>query len=235
MNIANMSDHSPMPLISLRNVSKNHYMGDNIINALKSVSMEIDPGDHVAIIGASGSGKSTLMNIMGCLDRPTSGKLFVSGRDTDEFDVGGLARFRNETVGFVFQSFNLMPRLTALENVALPLIYRGVSRAMRFTNAATALVKVGLGDRLDHRPSQLSGGQQQRVAIARALVGNPSLLLTDEPSGALDSRTSQEVLDILDVVNHAGTALVVVTHDSSVACRARRLIEIHDGVIVRDG
>jgi putative ABC transport system ATP-binding protein len=199
---------------------------------LKEIDLAIAAGEYVAIMGASGSGKSTLMNLTGCLDRPTSGRYVLDGQDLTTLDDDGLADIRNQSIGFVFQQFNLLPRLTALENVMLPMIYADVSRSQRLQAATTALERIGLGDRLNNRPSQLSGGQQQRVAIARALVNQPALVLADEPTGALDSTTSHEIMHLLTDLNQQGTTIVVVTHDATVAAQTRRVIQMQGGVIV---
>jgi putative ABC transport system ATP-binding protein len=211
-----------------------HYALDGVtVPALRGVSFTIDAGDYVAIIGPSGSGKSTLMHLLGGLDRPTSGKLLIGGRDVAGLDPRDLARLRNETIGFVFQSFHLLARTSAVDNVALPLVYRGVRAAERRRRAAAMLERVGLGHRLDHRPNQLSGGEQQRVAIARALVTDPQVLLADEPTGNLDTRNGQAVLALLEALNREqGVALVVVTHDREVAARAGKQIVMRDGEIV---
>ncbi len=203
------------------------------VPALRGVSLGIEPGDYVAITGPSGSGKSTLMHLLGGLDRPTSGRLLLGGRDVAALSAAELARLRNQVIGFVFQSFHLLTRTSALDNVGLPLIYRGVRRTERRRRAAEMLTRVGLAHRLHHRPNQLSGGEQQRVAIARALVTGPSVLLADEPTGNLDSRSGEAVLDLLEELNaERGVALAVVTHDSAVAARARRQIRMRDGLIV---
>jgi putative ABC transport system ATP-binding protein len=209
------------------------YQLDGIsVEALRGVSLRIDPGEYVAVVGPSGSGKSTLMHLLGCLDRPTSGLLRVGGRDVAALSDTELAELRSRTIGFVFQSFQLLGRSTALDNVGLPLVYRGVRRAERHERASAALSAVGLGHRLGHRPGQLSGGEQQRVAIARALVGEPSLLLADEPTGNLDTRSGAEVMGILQrLVVERGVAVVVVTHDPEVARMARRRIQVRDGVL----
>jgi putative ABC transport system ATP-binding protein len=205
------------------------------VPALRGVTLTIEPGDYVAIVGPSGSGKSTLMHLLGGLDRPTSGRLLLGGRDVASLSAGELARLRNEVIGFVFQSFHLLARTSARDNVALPLIYRGLRRAERRRRAEEMLERVGLGHRLDHRPNQLSGGEQQRVAIARALVTDPSVLLADEPTGNLDSRSGEAVLALLEELNaERGVALAVVTHDAAVAERARRRIAMRDGVIVSE-
>lgn len=212
------------------------YRGDGAdVDALRGVSLRIDDGEYVAVIGPSGSGKSTLMHLLGCLDRPTTGRLAVRGRDTGTLSDGELAQLRNQTIGFVFQSFALLGRTSALDNVGLPLVYRGAARAERRRRATTALTAVGLSHRLDHRPSQLSGGEQQRVAIARALVGEPSVLLADEPTGNLDTRSGADVMGILDRLNtERGVAIVLVTHEPDIAAHARRIVSVRDGLIERD-
>jgi putative ABC transport system ATP-binding protein len=223
-----------MDLIVANDLVKLYRMGDEVVHALDGVSFAIPRGDYCAIVGPSGSGKSTLMNIVGGLDTPSEGRIVIDGADIGAIDDDGLAEFRNRTVGFVFQSFNLLPRLTALENVELPMIYGGVEPKERRARAAELLTRVGLGERLGHRPTQLSGGQQQRVAIARALAGKPALLLADEPTGALDTNTGKEILALFAELNREGVTVVIVTHDAEVATVARRTIEMRDGKIVRD-
>jgi putative ABC transport system ATP-binding protein len=208
--------------------------GDVVVRALDGVSLRIDRGDYVAIMGSSGSGKSTLMHIVGCLDAPTGGRYLLDGMDVRDIDEDDLADLRNRKIGFVFQSFNLVPRTTALANVELPLAYGGVSRRDRRSRAIAALEAVGMEQRLDHHPSQLSGGQQQRVAIARAMVTKPSLILADEPTGNLDSRSSDEVLDIFADVNAQGRTVVLITHEDHVAARARRVVRLGDGQVLED-
>jgi putative ABC transport system ATP-binding protein len=222
-------------LIDAIDLRKTYVMGDNVVKALDGVSFSIRQGEHVAIIGPSGSGKSTLMNVLGGLDRPDSGKYLFEGEEVSAMDDNDLAAFRNRKIGFIFQSFQLLPRLTAQQNVELPLIYAGVPKAERATRAQAMLDRVGLGTRGDHRPTQLSGGQQQRVAIARALAVEPSLLLADEPTGALDSKTGIEVLALFEELHKQGSTIVLVTHDPKVAARAARVIEMQDGNIIRDG
>jgi putative ABC transport system ATP-binding protein len=219
-------------MIYLENITKTYHLGEIDVPVLKQIDLSIDAGEYVAIMGASGSGKSTLMNIIGCLDRPSSGLYLLDGIDLTTLDDDELADIRNQYIGFVFQQFNLLPRLTALGNVMLPTIYADVSRAQRIDRATEALVKVGLSDRLQNRPNQLSGGQQQRVAIARALVNHPALVLADEPTGALDSTTSSEIMDLLTDLNKQGTTIAIVTHDANVAARTGRIIQMVDGVIV---
>jgi len=221
-------------LIAAENLVKLYRMGDETVHALDGVSFTIPRGDYCAIVGPSGSGKSTLMNIVGGLDTPTSGRIVIDGADIGALDDEGLAQFRNRTIGFVFQSFNLLARMTALENVELPMIYAGILPAERRERAAALLSRVGLGERLSHRPTQLSGGQQQRVAIARALAGRPALLLADEPTGALDTHTGQEILALFNELNREGVTIVIVTHDLEVAQAAKRTIEMRDGHIVAD-
>jgi len=221
-------------LIRLERVSKEYFMGEERVRALDGVTLEISRGDFVAVVGPSGSGKSTLMHILGCLDRPTSGRYELDGREVGHLSEAELAQIRNEKIGFVFQQFYLLPRLTALENVELPLVYRGWPSGRRRERAKEVLARLGLEGRLSHFPNQLSGGQQQRVAIARALVGDPELVLADEPTGALDSRTGQEILDIFSALHAEGHTIVLITHDGEVARRARRRIAIRDGGIVAD-
>jgi putative ABC transport system ATP-binding protein len=219
-------------MISMSDLTKTYHLTDLDVPVLKDINLSIASGEYVAIMGASGSGKSTLMNIIGCLDRPTSGRYILDGRDLTTLDDDELADIRNQYIGFVFQQFNLLPRLTALENVMLPMIYANVSRLQRVNAATEALEQIGLGDRLTNRPSQLSGGQQQRVAIARALVNHPALVLADEPTGALDSKTSQDIMNLLTELNQEGTTIAIVTHDAAVAAQTNRVIQMQDGVIV---
>ena len=221
-------------LIVADKVVKHYTMGEEIVRALDGVSFVIEEGGYAAIVGPSGSGKSTLMNILGGLDTPSQGRIVINGADIGALDDEGLAHFRNGTVGFVFQSFNLLPRLTALENVELPLIYAGVPHHQRRERASALMQRVGLSDRMGHRPTQLSGGQQQRVAIARALAGRPKLLLADEPTVALDTATGQEILTLFTQLNREGATVVLVTHDHEVAAATRRTIEMRDGRIVGD-
>jgi putative ABC transport system ATP-binding protein len=223
------------PAVVAENLTRTYELDGVSVAALRGVSLEIPAGGYVALLGPSGSGKSTLMHLLGGLDRPTSGTLRIGGRDISELDAGALARLRNETIGFVFQAFHLLARTTAVDNVALPLVYRGVRAGERRQRAAAMLGRVGLSHRLDHRPNQLSGGEQQRVAIARALVTEPVVLLADEPTGNLDQTTGRAVLDLLEEINlERQVALVMVTHDREVAARARRQIEMRDGVVVAD-
>jgi putative ABC transport system ATP-binding protein len=223
-----------MPLVDVRGITRIYRMGEVDVHALRGVDLAIDDGEFVAIMGTSGSGKSTLMNILGCLDRPTIGRYVLDGVDVSGLGRAALAGVRNRTIGFVFQSFQLLARTSAQENVELPLVYAGVSSAERSKRAAEALKRVGLGDRRLHHPNQLSGGQQQRVAIARAIVGRPRLLLADEPTGALDSRTSVEVMALLQELGREGLTVVLVTHEPDVAAHAARMITMRDGEIRSD-
>ena len=223
------------PLIDLRDIYKIYQMGDMEVRASDGISLKIWKGEFVSIVGKSGSGKSTMMNIIGCLDVPTSGEYILDGEDVSEMEDDELAEIRNKTIGFVFQQYNLLPRQTLLENVELPLIYAGVGRKERQERAMASLEKVGLQDKWKYLPQQLSGGQQQRVSIARALVGNPSLILADEQTGALDSRTSRDVLDFLKQLNEEGNTVVIITHDTSIAMEAKRVVRIRDGKITFDG
>ncbi len=222
------------PAIIAEGLGKDYQMGDSVVRALDSVSFTVAAGEHLAVMGPSGSGKSTLMNIIGGLDRPTRGRCLCAGQDVGALDEPGLARFRNQTIGFVFQQFNLLPRLSAAENVELPLIYAETPPPQRRARAADILRRVGLGDRMDHRPTQLSGGQQQRVAIARALANAPAILLADEPTGALDTKTGEEVLALFESLNAEGVTVVVVTHDEEVAEHARRIMRFRDGRLTSD-
>jgi putative ABC transport system ATP-binding protein len=219
-------------MISLEDITKTYHLESIDVPVLKRVNLSIDEGEYVAIMGASGSGKSTLMNIIGCLDRPSSGQYFLAGQDLTTLDDDELADIRNQYIGFVFQQFNLLPRLTSLANVMLPMIYADVDKSQRIEQATEALVQVGLSERLENRPNQLSGGQQQRVAIARALVNHPALVLADEPTGALDSTTSEEIMNLLTELNQQGTTIAIVTHDANVAARTKRIIRMVDGVII---
>jgi len=218
-------------MIDIRDVTKTYYMGDIELQVLKGVSINVKEGDFVSIIGPSGSGKSTLMNILGCLDLPSTGEYYLGGKEISTYDENALAGIRNEKIGFIFQKFNLLSKLNAYENVELPLIYRGVKPKERKFRVEEALKNVGLSDRMHHRPTELSGGQQQRVAIARALVGDPSVLLADEPTGNLDTKSGNEVLKIIDDLHNQGKTILVITHDIEVAEKSRLQITIRDGLI----
>ena len=224
----------PSVLIEARDLTKVYAMGDQTVHALRGVLLDIAEGDFVAIMGASGSGKSTLMNILGCLDLPSTGHYRLAGESVEAMSPDQLASIRNRRIGFVFQQFNLLPRTSALENVELPMVYAGTAAATRRERAMAALAQVGLGDRHAHTPSELSGGQQQRVAIARALVNRPQLILADEPTGALDTQTSEDIMRLLTDLNHAGMTVVLVTHETDIANWARRKIVFRDGLIVQD-
>lgn len=224
-----------VPLIELKNIYKIYQMGSAEVRANDGISLKIYRGEFVAIVGKSGSGKSTLMNIIGALDVPTEGEYFLDGEDVSHMSDDQLAEIRNKTIGFIFQQYNLLPKDSLLENVELPLLYAGVSKEERRQRAMQALKRVGLADKWKNRPKQLSGGQQQRVSIARALAGDPSLILADEPTGALDSKTSREVLDFLKELNQEGNTIVIITHDSSIALEAERVVRIKDGKINFDG
>ncbi len=223
-----------MDLIRLTNIHKTYSLGGEVVRALDGVDLIVGAGEFIAIMGSSGSGKSTLMNILGCLDRPTSGEYFLNDREVSRLGRGELAEVRNELLGFVFQSFNLLSRTSALENVELPLVYAGTPAAERKRRAAEALVRVGLGKRLDHKPSQLSGGQQQRVAIARALVNRPKLILADEPTGNLDSKMSNEIMAVFQALWDEGMTILLVTHEADIARYASRVLVVKDGKIVTD-
>ncbi len=221
-------------IISTENISKRYIMGSEIIDALKSITISINKGEYVAFMGPSGSGKSTLMNIIGCLDTPTGGTYILNGKDVSNMSENELAEIRNKEIGFVFQTFNLLPRSTSLENVALPLIYAGVSKADREERALQALINVGLGDRAKHKPNELSGGQRQRVAIARALVNNPSIILADEPTGNLDTKTSYEIMELFDQLHRKGNTIIMVTHEDDIAHYAHRIVRLRDGLVESD-
>lgn len=222
-------------VIEIQNIVKNYQIGTVIVRALRSVSVDINRNEYVAIMGPSGSGKSTLMNLLGCLDTATSGTYILNGTDVSKMDDDYLAEIRNKEIGFVFQTFNLLPRYTALENVTLPLIYSGVQKVEREKMAIETLRQVGLADRMDHKPNELSGGQRQRVAIARALVNKPSIILADEPTGNLDSKTSVDIMLLLDEIHKKGNTVIVVTHEEDIARHAARIIRLLDGEISQDG
>jgi putative ABC transport system ATP-binding protein len=221
-------------LITLTGIDKTYQMGDQTVRALRGIDLHIERNEMVAFIGASGSGKSTMMNIVGCLDRPSAGTYILNGRDVATMDSDELALVRNADIGFIFQSFHLLPRASALDNVAQPLIYRGIGPRERRRMASEALERVGLGGRMHHRPNELSGGQRQRVAIARALVGNPAILLADEPTGNLDSTTSAEILALIEELHQSGQTVVLVTHEPDIAARCQRVVRLQDGHVVSD-
>lgn len=231
---APVTPHDVNSLISMRDLWKTYQMGAEQVHALHGVSFDVMKGEYIAIIGPSGSGKSTLMNLIGCLDTPTKGEYWLNGKNVSEMDDDELARIRNQEVGFVFQTFNLLARATALHNVELPLIYGGIGSSQRHEMAKEALRAVDLSDRIMHRPNELSGGQRQRVAIARALVNHPSILLADEPTGALDTATSGEIMDLFERLHGEGNTIIVVTHEHDIAARAHRIISIRDGLIEKD-
>lgn len=228
------ADNQARPVIVVHNLAKTYMLGQTRVNALRGISLEISPGEFVAVRGPSGSGKSTFMNVIGCLDRPTQGEYWLTGKAVSRMSVAELSRVRNRTIGFIFQGFNLLSRATALDNVELPMVYAGLTKSLRVQRASQALQMVGLGTRLDHKPNQLSGGQQQRVAIARSLVNSPSLILADEPTGNLDSRTSVEVMGIMQALNRQGLTIILVTHESDIAEYASRQITFRDGRLVKD-
>jgi putative ABC transport system ATP-binding protein len=219
------------PLISLRNIEKKYVLGEQVVYALKHIDLDIYKGDYIALMGPSGSGKSTLMNMLGCLDTPTKGTYQLRGQEVSHLADDELSDIRNREIGFVFQTFNLLPRLTSLDNVALPLVYSGIARAKRHEVASKVLASVGLADRMDHKPNELSGGQRQRVAVARALVNSPSLILADEPTGNLDSKTSVEIMALFDNLHKAGNTIIVVTHEEDIAQHAQKIIRMRDGLI----
>jgi putative ABC transport system ATP-binding protein len=221
-------------VIEMRNITRDFPLGHEIIKVLKGIDLNVDRGEYVALMGPSGSGKSTLMNLLGCLDTSTSGSYVLNGKDVSKMSDNELAEIRNKEIGFVFQTFNLMPRTTALENVALPMVYAGASKSERTTRAKEVLTNVGLADRMDHKPNQLSGGQRQRVAVGRALVNRPSIILADEPTGNLDSKTSAEIMGLIDEIHAAGNTVIVVTHEEEIAAHAHRIIRLRDGMIESD-
>lgn len=221
-------------IIKTDDLAKMYIMGTEEVHALKSITIQIERNAYVALMGPSGSGKSTLMNLLGCLDTPTKGSYVLNGEDVSNMDDNELAEIRNKEIGFVFQTFNLLPRLTALENVALPLIYGGKSSSVRIEMAEEALTKVGLADRMDHKPNELSGGQRQRVAIARAIVNNPAIILADEPTGNLDTKTSMEIMDIFEKIHSMGNTIILVTHEPDIASHATRIIKLRDGLVESD-
>jgi len=221
-------------VIKLRDIVKNYQVGTQVVRALRKITIDINRGEYVAIMGASGSGKSTLMNIIGCLDTPTSGNYHLNQKDVSMLDDDRLAEIRNTEIGFVFQTFNLLPRYSALENVMLPLVYAGIGKTKREEVATTHLVNVGLRDRMEHKPNELSGGQRQRVAVARALVNTPSILLADEPTGNLDSKTSEEIMKLFAEIHSKGNTIILVTHEEEIARHAYRIIKLKDGVIEHD-
>lgn len=221
-------------IIQIREIVKNYFVGTQIVRALRSINIDIDKNEYVAIMGPSGSGKSTLMNIIGCLDTPTSGEYILNNKDVSKLIDNQLAEIRNSEIGFIFQTFNLLPRYTTLENVMLPLIYAGMSKQERKKRATYVLDSVGLGDRITHRPNELSGGQKQRVAVARALVNNPSIILADEPTGNLDSKTSVDIMCLFDEIHERGNTVIIVTHEEDIAKHANRIIRLIDGQIESD-
>lgn len=222
------------PLITLKDIGRKYVIGTEVIHALKSVSLTINKGEFVALMGPSGSGKSTLMNILGCLDTPTKGEYTLNGTDVSRMSDNQLAEVRNKEIGFVFQTFNLLPRNTALDNVGLPLIYAGVNKQNREKRAQQALENVGLGHRMDHKPNELSGGQRQRVAVARALINNPSIILADEPTGNLDTKTSVEIMGLLEDIHAKGNTIILVTHEEDIALHAHRIVRMRDGLVEKD-
>lgn len=221
-------------LIEVKQIKRDFPLGESIIHVLKGIDLEIKKGEYVALMGPSGSGKSTLMNLLGCLDTPTSGSYVLNGQDVSNLTDDELAEIRNKEIGFVFQTFNLLPRTTALDNVALPMIYAGYSKEDRHKRAEEVLQQVGLGDRMDHHPNQLSGGQRQRVAVARALVNKPSIILADEPTGNLDSKTSVEIMNLFNEIHSQGNTVILVTHEEDIAENAHRIIRLRDGIIESD-
>jgi putative ABC transport system ATP-binding protein len=223
-----------MKIIETKNISKRYVMGTEVVDALKSVSITINKGEYVAFMGPSGSGKSTLMNIIGCLDSPTNGEYVLNGKDVSDMTENELAEIRNKEIGFVFQTFNLLPRMSSLDNVALPLIYAGYSKSARSEKAQKVLANVGLGTRSKHKPNELSGGQRQRVAVARALVNDPAILLADEPTGNLDTKTSYEIMELFAEIHAGGNTIIMVTHEEDIARYAHRIIRLRDGLVESD-
>ncbi|MFA9221358.1 MAG: ABC transporter ATP-binding protein [Sediminibacterium sp.] len=221
-------------VIRIENLTRFYTIGEETVRALNGINLSIQKNEYVALMGPSGSGKSTLMNIIGCLDTPTSGEYFLNGPNVAQLSDSELAAIRNKEIGFVFQTFNLLPRLTALQNVALPLVYAGIPEADRLKKAKEVLEQVGLGNRITHRPNELSGGQRQRVAVARALVNHPSIILADEPTGNLDSKTSEEIMQLLDIIHQAGNTIVLVTHEEDIALHAKRVVRMRDGIVESD-
>jgi putative ABC transport system ATP-binding protein len=222
------------PLITIKDIGRKYVIGAEIIHALKAVSLTINKGEFVALMGPSGSGKSTLMNILGCLDTPTKGEYILNGINVSQMTDSELAEVRNKEIGFVFQTFNLLPRNTALDNVGLPLIYAGVKKQVRIERSRKALENVGLGNRVDHKPNELSGGQRQRVAVARALINNPSIILADEPTGNLDTKTSIEIMGLMEEIHAKGNTIILVTHEEDIALHAHRIVRMRDGLIEKD-
>jgi putative ABC transport system ATP-binding protein len=222
---------SPSALISLEGIRKSYALGGNVVHALREIDLKIEKGEYTALMGPSGSGKSTLMNIIGCLDSPSQGQYWLNGKEVSRMNDVDLSQVRNQEIGFVFQTFNLLNRLSALDNVALPLVYAGMKSKERLARAEEVLEQVGLKDRMHHRPNELSGGQRQRVAVARALVNNPSLLLADEPTGNLDTKTSHEIMALFEEIHQQGNTIVLVTHEEDIAAHAKRIVRLRDGLI----
>lgn len=223
-----------LPVINIYDLTKTYFMGQTKVHALRGIDLRIDTNEYVALMGPSGSGKSTLMNLLGCLDTPTQGSYELDGKDVSKMDDTELANIRNEKIGFIFQTFNLLPRQTTLDNVALPLVYAGISRKEREQRAQAVLESVGLGDRVHHKPNELSGGQRQRVAIARALINNPAIILADEPTGNLDTKTSIEIMEIFEEIHNNGNTVIIVTHEPDIAEHAHRIVRLRDGEVETD-
>lgn len=221
-------------VIDINKIGKTYKIGEVVVNALETIDLKIEKGEYVALMGPSGSGKSTLMNILGCLDTPSRGSYKLNGIDVSHMTDNELAEIRNKEIGFIFQTFNLLPRNSSLENVALPLVYAGIGKTERLETAKKALVSVGLGDRVEHKPNELSGGQRQRVAIARALVNKPAIILADEPTGNLDTKTSYEIMDLLEEIHKKGNTVIIVTHEEDIAKRAKRIVRLRDGIVESD-